>query len=157
MGSTFTWYRRPGESEYSWSDPSSNNNPMSTTSFHEILLTQLALLVNNGQLIDNTHWETSILTILPILLIPSIPLHPLLPLRRLPPPFPLPRNIHMGQCTCQLAFVNCGRDGYNFRLSLQLGIQTPPVPSISNFTFVPVLGTWYDTPLSLLICGSGIC
>ena len=64
---------------------------MSATSFHEILLTQLALLVNNGQLIDNTHWETSILTILPILLIPSIPLHPLLPLRRLqPPPSPSP-------------------------------------------------------------------
>ena len=76
MGSTFTWYRRPGESEYSWSDPSSNNNPMSATSFHEILLTQLALLVNNSQLIDNTHWETFILTILPILLIPGIPTPP---------------------------------------------------------------------------------
>ena len=68
--------------------------------FDEILLTQLALLVmvNNNQLIDNTRWETSILTLLPILLIPCIPLPSLLH----------PREIHMAGCTCQLAFVTRG-------------------------------------------------
>ena len=108
--------------------PGSDSITTSASSFDEILLTQLALLVNNSQLIDNTHWETFILTILPILLIPGIPPKP-----PPPPPPPSPATSTWTGAPVSWLLLSTGRDEYSFGLNLQLGIQTPPVPSIFQF------------------------